>query len=194
MNRCIRIIFVLSLTLLLLFTSAGNVFASQDGLLSVIIANACNFRSGPGLSYPILMTVYKGEALADTGQSVPADGYTWFSFLGWKATTSQVIAGWLAFSYIDQYFTYPTCVTSKYALNLYSSESDNSYLGSDVPANADLYDGIRPALWLYSNLYYLKITNYYYNGRFYDLGGTRYVHTNFRTSSPSNYYLQFTLD
>lgn len=52
---------------------------------------ALNIRSGAGLSYPIIVTLWAGAPVTITGAPVAADGYTWYPIKTAYGTT-----GWVA--------------------------------------------------------------------------------------------------
>ncbi|AHF11315.1 MULTISPECIES: SH3 domain-containing protein [Dehalobacter] len=177
MKRTKRTMFTFAFVLLLLLGLQVPTYAAQDGQIRKVTTGGVNMRSGPGSSYSVIMTLSQGEALAY--QSTSGD---WDYFKGWKYTTSSIVNGYVPSGSAVSF----TLATAKYALSIYSSESDSSYVGYDVPANAYLNVDTM-AFNSYSNLYYLRLTSYVSGGTLNYQNG--YVHTNFRTSSPSNYYI-----
>jgi|GEM_PF-4827119 len=178
---------LLTLISIMSFMVLGQVapaFASYDGALRCVTSTSLNMRSGPSTSYGIIMTMANHEAYANTGDS----GTGWDYCLGWKSSTGSVVGGYVATGY-----AITPAVTAKYALSIYHSESDSSYYNQDVPANAQINVGTS-AQATYSNLYYLRFYNYNLNGTYktvgqFDSDGVSFIHTAFRSSSPSYYYL-----
>lgn len=168
----------------LLLSQVLPVYASQDGPLRMTYENGLKLYQNANSSSTVLMTMGLGEALAYLNYSG-----NWQKLRGWKYTTSSTVDGWSNGAIYSA-----DSINAKYALTIFRSESDSSSAGYDVPANAEINIG-EYGDYTYSNLYYLRLYNYYYNGVYktaydFDTDGAVFVHTNFRTTSPSNYYLQ----
>lgn len=163
----------------MIFGQVVPTFASQDGQIRKVNSDGVYMRSGPGTGYSIIMTMALGEALAYKSSTSG-----WDYCMGWNSGTSSIVNGYVSNGY-DVSFT---SATAKYALSLYSSESDSSYTGQDIPANAYLNVDTM-AFPSYSNMYYMGITSWYSGGAVTYRNG--FVHTNFRTTSPSSYYISF---
>lgn len=58
---------------------------------SVVTTAALNLRSGAGLNYPVVVTLWSGAPLTVTGNPVAASGYTWYPVRTGYGTT-----GWVA--------------------------------------------------------------------------------------------------
>ena len=162
------------------------VFASQDGVI-VKTTQPATMYSGAGTQYPIVMSMASGEAAASMGSQNN------FAYLkGWKYSTSSIVNGYVSLSAVTSaIFAY-----SKYALTTFYGEGDQYANSSqyDIPANALLNRNYSPPRFAgymtYSDLRYLGVQYYYYNNYDYTApGGFAYVHTNFRSTSPSSYYL-----
>ena len=186
LTRIGKSLLIVAINIFLVLGISISAFAAQDGPLYKTTQSASMY-SGPGTQYSTVMTMASGEAAAALGSQ---NDYIYLK--GWKYTTNSIVNGYVSIPAV----TTVSFAYAKYALNTYYSESDSSYNGSqyDIPQNALLnhnYSPPRRAGYLtYSNLYYLGVQYYYYNGYDYTApGGFTYVHTNFRTNSPSNYYL-----
>jgi hypothetical protein len=169
----------------ILLAQVSPVFAATDGPLRVTYESGLNLYQSQSTGSTVLMTMYSGEALAHLG-----DGSgTWQNLRGWKAPTSSIVNGWSNGPIYSA-----NAVYAKYALTIHSNDSGTP-TSLDVPANAEINVG-EYGDYIHSNLVYLRAYNYYYNGLVTasDLGLYPYlfVHTNFRTTTPSGYYLTFT--
>jgi hypothetical protein len=166
----------------MIFAQITPVFASIDGpLRQTFGSGSIYFRSGPSSSYSIIMNCNPQEALAYTGSS--SNGYK--SYKGWKSSTSSVVNGWVLDSKVAYYNNYST----KVALNMYNSESDGSYSGTEIPSGHYLNKD-SGYFNTYSGLYYLYVqssTNPFNN---VTTARNCFVHTNFRSTYPSSYYIQ----
>lgn len=177
------------------FSQVVPAFAALDGTLRRTDTSGVVMRSNHSTGASTVMTMADNEAIVHTGDYADYnDGtYLWGYYKGWKYTTSSIVTGW-----VTQYDNSNTYVTSlvnantTVVLNTYSSESDSSYRGSayDIPDNAWLNAYINGPWYTYSNMYYLKVFDYATGGgAVFEPSGGVYVHTNFRTTSPSNYYI-----
>ncbi len=178
-----RIIKSILLSLALCIVIIGQVtpaYAAMDGQLREIIGTDVKFRSGPGTGYSVIMTCWPGEAIAGTGSS--QNGFS--PYKGWYAGSGSTVNGWVSDSDVARYNFY----YAKTALNMYSSESDGSYTGAEIPAWDRLY-ATNNIFYTYSNLYYLYV-NYTINGNNVTTLRNSYVHTQFRSSHPSSYLVQ----
>lgn len=162
------------------------VYAAQDGPLRVTQQSGLNLYQSQSTGSSVLMTMNLGEALAYLGSGSDS----WQNLRGWKSPTSSIVNGWSNGPIYSPSFVY-----AKYALTVYSNDSGTA-TAYDVPANAQL-NVSEYGNYVHSNLVYLRAYNYYYNGQIISainlgLSGYFFVHTNFRTSSPSSYYLSLT--
>ncbi|MCB8818099.1 hypothetical protein [Desulfosporosinus shakirovi] len=167
----------------ILLSQVLPVYAAQDGPLRMTYNNGLNLYQNANSSSTVLMSMGLGEALAYLDYSG-----NWQKLRGWKYTTSSIVNGWS-----NGNIASAGSVGAKVALNIYRSESETPS-GYEVPTNASINVG-EYGQYLYSNLLYLRLYNYYSGGIYvtaydFDSDGTVFVHTNFRTTSPSNYYLQ----
>lgn len=182
---------VLIIVVVLIVSQVVPVLASYDGPLRMTYVDGLYMRSDHNTSASIIMTMGIGEAITNNGSNSYYDGYYyWNTYMGWKSSTGSMVSGWVAESRPNQtYVASPSIVEAKYALNLYSSESDSSWTGAEVAAGSQLNPEY--GHYTYSYMYFYDI-DYWMDpqGAWHYTSG--YVHTNFRTSSPSNYYLKLT--
>jgi hypothetical protein len=174
--------------ILIICTQTTSVFAAVDGPLVMTHQNGLYLYQSQSTSSSVLMTMNLTEALARLGSG--SSGY-WASYRGWKSTTSSLVDGWSASTSIGS----PARVTAKYALTIYSNDGGTVANVNDVPVNAWM-NVAEYGQYVHSNLVYLRAYNYYNPNTGLlvtasQLGVSPYffVHTNFRTTAPSSYYL-----
>lgn len=183
-----------------LFSLAFPAFASVDGNVKRVLTNSLSLRTGAGTGYGLIMTMANGEASAEYAyQGAPNDGNYWVKLKGWKSSTSSIVTGWAADYVISSgqgYMCYVQHATVKnnVDLNIYNTDAvPQSWDGQAViPAGATMLctdGGEGDQVVAYSDLEYIGVDYYEYNGHSVFLGQIKYVHPKFKTSSPSGYYV-----
>jgi hypothetical protein len=162
------------------------VFASnpiKDGNLRAVTSSSSQMRSVPA-GGSLIMTMAQYECYASD-----SNNSGWVYGKGWKYSTGSIVYGYAN----NSLSTIPRLDTKNFALDIFG-ETGTGFLydiGFDVPPDAQV-NGYSVAQEIYDGLYYLNLHNYiniYGYLSFQDFGySTTYVHTNFRTSSPSSYY------
>lgn len=119
-------------------------------------------RSSYSTSSSLIMTMSNNEAIVDTRDWYNDGTYHWISCKGWKSSTGSIVNGWAVANTQDNiiYYIRPTLKpTAKYALSIWASDADNTYL-EDLPAGSvinSLSGGDMPS---YGNMAYAQVSSW----------------------------------
>jgi uncharacterized protein YraI len=101
---------------------------------NAVTTSALNLRSGAGLSYPIVVTLWNGAPVTVTGAPVAANGYTWYPVKTGYGTT-----GWVA----GEFLTTGTVIVPGFAVG----EAVETTASLNLRSEAGLGSPVVVVLW-----------------------------------------------
>lgn len=189
MNKPRQVLIAFVLVALSLF---GQALPALAGPLSKVVTDSLSMRTYYTTSSGIIMTMAYGEALSGNGGLVSNEGYSWGPYSGWKSSTGSIVSGYAAaFNYGTG--TYYTSGVSSATATLALQKYDLGLVRTNIeyPTGTVFRESLsNSSLVTTSDMTFIHVTYVTVpNGAIHQDLGT--VHTNFHTTSPSSYYLQF---
>jgi hypothetical protein len=188
MKKKSKLLVALMLVIFSLFGQVLTASASVTGRISRVTSSSLIMRTDPGVNYGIVMTMSNGEAIAALPlQNIPADGYYWSQYLGWKSPIGATVSGYA----VINYSTYVQTADAKWDLNLYDNDTTTVW-STVIPAGST---GLRSDNWrgnvvAYDNLKRIEVNEFTPPGGNWNwFSPAMYVNTKFQSNYPSDYYL-----
>ena len=182
------LISIMSFVILAQLTPVFAANPVKDGKLRAVTSSSSQMWSVPA-GGSLIMTMDQYECYASD-----SDNSGWVYGRGWKSTTDSIVYGYAN----NSLSTIPRLDTKNFPLDIFAETGTGSLydIGFDVAPNAQV-NGYSAAQEVYDGLSYLNLHNSidsigYLSYQDFGYSPT-YVHTNFRTSSPSSYYFWISL-